>query len=105
MSDEKQQKKFRKLPPEWCEAMLGADDFDIDKGIKTAAISLVTLELAKQFDEDLISLQEQLSTAQEQYKEGKKENLLKIEFLIEVLRSRGRDVPDAKTFIKQATAE
>lgn len=97
---EKQHKKFQKLDEEWRTSSMSQPDADIDKGIRDAAMNLVTLEMAKEFDEDLIALKEAVKTASEQYTEGKKQNLLKIEFLIEVLRSRGRDVPGVEDFLK-----
>lgn len=101
MSDDKQLKKFKKLEEEWRSEMLSRNDTDVETAIRDSAMNLVTLEMAKEFDEDLNSLREQLKTAQETYTEGKKINLLKIEFLAEVLRSRGRtDIPAIDDFIK-----
>jgi hypothetical protein len=106
--DEKAQKKrdrkFATLPEEWRNQMMASNrsDVEIDSEIKKAAVSLVNLELAKALDEDLIALREQLQVAQSVYTEGKKENLIRIEFLIDVLRSRGRDVPSVQSYIKSA---
>ena len=103
MSTEKQQKKFNKLSEEWRHEMMSAGDDDVENSIRSAAINLVTLELAKEFDEDLAALKEQLKVANEQYTEGKKINLTKIEFLTEVLRSRGRtDIPGVEDFVRTA---
>jgi hypothetical protein len=107
MKDQKesQSKKFKKLDEEWRNLAMAMDDTSVDGVIRTAAMNLVTLEMAKEFDEDLIALKEQVKVAQEQYTEGRKMNLIKIEFLIEVLRSRGRDVPSIEDFIKSAKQE
>lgn len=99
---EKQYKKFKKLDEAWRNDMLGRTEEEVRKVITDAAMNLVTLETAKQFDEDLARLKEELATANEIYKEGKKSNLLKIEFLIEALRSRGCDVPGIEDFVKGA---
>lgn len=101
MSDEKQLKRFKKLEEEWRSEMLSRNDLDVETAIRDSAMNLVTLEMAKEFDEDLNRLKEELKTAQESYSEGKKVNLLKIEFLAEVLRGRGRtDIPTINDFIK-----
>jgi hypothetical protein len=100
---ERQFKKFKKfLDEEWRNDLMGRTDEEVDKEIRTAAMNLVTLEMAKEFDEDLKSLKDQLATANAQYTDGKKTNLVKIEFLIEVLRGRGVDVPSVEDFIRSA---
>lgn len=98
----KSESKFDKLDQEWRAGMLSADDNKVNSTIVQSAISLISLELAKKLDEDLISLREQLKTASEQYSQGKKENTLRIEFLIEILRSRGIAVPDIEDYVKSA---
>lgn len=104
--DEKAQKKrdrkFSKLDETWRNNMMSAKDPDVDVAIKQSAMNLVGLELAKALDEDLLALREQLQVATAVYTDGRKESLTKIEFLIEVLRSRGRDVPSAQDFVKSA---
>jgi hypothetical protein len=104
MATEQQQKKFDKLlEPEWQEQMLGEKDNKVvDEEIRQAAMNLVTLEIAQKLDEDLANLKEQVKVAQEQYTTGKKENLCKIEFLVEMLRDRGVAVPSVGDFVKQA---
>lgn len=100
---EKQFKKFQKnLPEDWRNDMMSRTADEVKKAALKAAMNLVTLELAKEFDEDLQELREALKTAQEVYTQGKKKNLIEIEFLIEVLRSRGEDVPGVEDFIKGA---
>lgn len=101
-AQKKKDRKFAELDEAWRASMMSSQDPDIDKAIKQSAMNLVGLELAKSLDEDLIALREQLQVAQAIYTEGKKENLTRIEFLIEVLRSRGRDVPSAQSFVKSA---
>lgn len=102
---DKQYKKFQKLEEAWRHEMMQRPDEEVDKAIRDSAMNLVTLELAKELDEDLQRLQEELKTAREQYTNGKKTNLLKIEYLVEVLRSRGRDVPGVKDFVKSAKSD
>ena len=104
MATEQQQKKFDKILPDgWQEQMLGEKDNEaVNKAIQEAAMNLVTLEVAKTLDEDLKRLQEELACAREQYTEGKKVNLCKIEFLVEMLRDRGVAVPSVGDFVKLA---
>lgn len=103
---EKQEKKFDKLlDPEWMAGMRSAQRDGVDAAIRTAAMNMVVLEMAKLEDEDLIRLQDELATAREVYTEGKKENLAKIEFLIEVLREQGcTTLPAVADFLKRAAA-
>jgi len=101
-AQKKRDKKFAALDESWRAAMMSSQDVSVDAAIKQSACNLVGLELAKALDEDLLALREQLQVATAVYTDGKKENLTKIEFLIEVLRSRGRDVPSAQSFVKSA---
>jgi hypothetical protein len=98
----KREKKFKKLDEAWRNDMMSRKDPEIDEAIKKSAIALVQLELAKDMDEDLLRLKEELATANAQYTDGKKDNLIRIEFLVQLLKSRGRDVPDIKTLVKSA---
>lgn len=103
---EKQLKRFKALPEDWRNDVLGTrSNEDVNKLIRDAAINTIVLKLAKESDPDLAALKEQLATATEMYKEGEKQNNLKIEFLVEVLRSRGVDVPSIEDFIKGAKDE
>ena len=87
---EKQTKRFEKLDEEWRVDMMGRKDHeDLNKAIRECAISIVELRLAKEIDEDLARIREELATANEGYKKGEKENTLRIEFLVECLKSRG----------------
>jgi len=97
--------KFSKLDEEWRSQMLSSPNENVNSTIVTSAVNLISLELAKKLDDDLLSLKEQLKVANEQYSEGKKVNLLRMEFLIEVLRSRGLNVPDVSDFVKKAKNE
>ena len=99
---QKQLKKFSKLSEEWRSSQLSAQTPEVNKKIMECAINTVQLAIAKELDTDLASLKEQVKTAQEVYTEGTKTNNLKIQFLVDVLRSRGCDVPDPEDFIKKA---
>jgi hypothetical protein len=99
---EKQFKRFKKLPEEWRNDMMGRGRDELFKKIADAAIAIVASETAKQFDQDIAKLKEQLATAQEGYKETKNTKSLQIEFLIETLRSQGVDVPSLQDFISGA---
>ena len=102
-SRQKQLKAFRKLPEEWRSAQLGTKDIQVlYKQITTVAINTVQLNIAKELDEDLKNLKEQVKNAQEVYTEGNKTNALKIKFLVDILRDRGEDVPDPEVFLKKA---
>lgn len=98
----KQYKRFKKLDEAWRNDMLGRPAEEVYKVITTTAINDVQLKLAKQFDEDLNRLKEQVKEAGAVYSEGAKQNKLEIEFLIECLRSRGEDVPSPEDFLKEA---
>ena len=103
---DKQLKKFKKLPEDWRNDVLGTrSNEDINKLIRDAAINNIVLKLAKENDPDLAALKEQMATATEMYKAGEKENNLKIEFLVEVLRGRGVDVPSIEDFVRGATKD
>jgi len=97
--------KFNDLDEEWRSEMLSADSEHVNKAIVKAAINMIVLDLAKKADTDLAALREQLKTASEQYSAGKKENTLRITFLIELLRSRGEDVPDIDAFLTKASKD
>ena len=98
----KQHKRFKKLDEEWRQDMLERQTPELYKAVTTTAINNVQLELAKQFDEDLNRLKEQVKEAGAVYSEGAKQNKLEIEFLVECLRSRGEDVPSPEDFLKEA---
>lgn len=107
MATEQQNKKFQKLlDEEWMDAIRGTKHEDkLNDEIKQSAMNLVTLEMAQKLDEDLIRLQDELKTAREQYTEGKKVNLCKIEFVLEIMRDRGLPVPSVSDFVKVARRE
>jgi len=105
MSKTKNDKKFKTLDEEWCNSAQSMNREEIDNAVRTAAMNMVALEAAKELDEDLASLKEQVKVAGEIYTQGRKENLLKIEFLVGVFRGRGIEVPDAKDFAKKIQAE
>jgi uncharacterized protein YodC (DUF2158 family) len=94
MSTDKQFKKFQKLDEEWRNAAMSMKPEEINRLIRDAAVNIVNLRLAKELDEDIARLKEELATANEGYKAGDKENSLRIEFLVECLRSQGVVVGD-----------
>ena len=101
-SRQKQLKKFSKLSEEWRSAKLGAQTPELYKAILKCSMNVVQLEIAKDLDQDLKNLKEQVKTASAQYTDGKKENNLQIAFLVDVLKGRGEDVPDPEDFIRKA---
>jgi hypothetical protein len=99
---QKKLKKFAKLPEEWRQNQLGAHTPEAYKEILRCAMNIVQLAMAKEMDQDLKNLKEQVKNAQEQYTEGTKTNNLKISFLVDMLKGRGEDVPDPEDFIRKA---
>lgn len=100
MSTEAQLKKFKKIDEDWRNDMMSRDSEDLNKVIRDCAINNVVLALAKAADPDLARIAEELATAKAVYTDGTKANNLKIEFLVEVLRSQGVDIPDVSAFCK-----
>ena len=98
----KQLKKFAKLSDDWRDDQLSKQTPDIFKAISATAIANVQLDIAKDLDEDLARLQEDLKTAREPYTLGRKENNLKIQFLVQVLSDRGENVDGLHGLLKQA---
>jgi len=101
-SKKKQYKKFQKLDEAWRTDMMALDTPSVYKKIQEVAINDVQLTMAKNFDEDLKKLKEQVKVANEPYSQGAKENKIRLEYLLETLRSRGEDVPSVSDFIKEA---
>lgn len=99
---QKQYKRFQQLDEDWRNDMLSRSDDDIQQTIVKAALANVGLDLAKALDQDLARIKEELATANEMYREGKKTNNIRVEFLAEVLRGRGRDIPGPEDFVKGA---
>ncbi len=97
-------KKFKSLDDEWKSSRLSTKDPDSLKAeITRCAMNHIALDLAQKVDPDLLSLQAQITTAREVYKEGKKESLLKIEFLMEALKGMGVvGIPSIDDFLSAA---
>jgi|ERR1019366_5517631 hypothetical protein len=99
---DKQYKRFKKIDESWRQDMLGRQTEEVYKVITKTAMNDIQLALAKQFDEDLNKLKEQVKEAGAIYSEGHKMNVLQLEFLCECLRSRGENVPGIEDFLKDA---
>jgi hypothetical protein len=99
---QKQFKKFQKLDESWRSEWLGRQTEEVYKEITRIAINDVQLAMAKEFDDDLKQLKEQVKEAGAIYSDGKKLNHNQISFLVECLKSRGQDVPSIDDFIKAA---
>lgn len=99
---EKQQKRFKKLDQEWRDEAISMDELSLDKEIKKQAGNIINSRIAKELDEDIARLTEELKTAKEPYVEGEKMSMLRIEFLFEVLRGKGADVPSIEDFLSDA---
>jgi len=96
---DKKLKKFNKLPEEWRNELMSSDTAAVRKAISECAMNVVALRAAKDLDEDLASLKEQVKVANEVYSVGEKTNMTKIEFLVETLRGRGEVVPSIESFL------
>jgi hypothetical protein len=103
-SKKKQYKKFQKLDEAWRTDMMALDNTSLYKKISDTAINDIQLAMAKEFDDDLKALKEQVKVANEPYGLGHKENIIRIEYLIECLKSRGASVPSISDFIKAAAS-
>jgi hypothetical protein len=98
----KAKEKYGELSDDFKSEMLSASEEAVRKTISIVAMNMIALEIAKANDTDLISLKEQVKAAGEVYSAGKKEGKTKIEFLREVLESRGIAVPSLKDFLNEA---
>jgi hypothetical protein len=100
---QKELKAFKKLPEEYRNHVMELKTEDVYKEISRKAVNTVQLSIAKEMDQDLKRLQEELSTARAVYTDGVKENTLSIRFAVDVLRSRGvTDLPSPEDFIRKA---
>jgi hypothetical protein len=101
-SKAKQLKKFSKIDEEWRSEQLSKKAPDLFQTITKIAINTVELDLAKDEDEDLARLQEELKVAREPYTLGRKENNLKIQYLVQVLKDQGVNVEGIPGLLKKA---
>jgi hypothetical protein len=101
---QKELKAYKKLPEDWRENQLAAKTPELYKEIIKSAMNIVQLSIAKELDQDLKALKEQVSVANAVYSEGTKANNLQIKFLVDILRGRGEDVPDAEDFVRKAAS-
>lgn len=101
-SKAKQLKKFNKLDEEWRSEQLSKQTPDLFQTITKIAINTVELDLAKDEDQDLARLSEELKIAREPYSLGRKENNLKIQYLVQVLKDQGVNVDGLPGLLKQA---
>jgi DNA polymerase III delta prime subunit len=98
----KAKEKFSELSDDWKSDMYAANEESVRKTISQLAMNMIALEIAKASDTDLISLKEQVKAASEVYSNGRKDGVLRITFLREVLELKGVDVPSLKDFLKDA---
>lgn len=102
---DKQHKRFLKLPEDWRMGALSKKTEEINAEIRNVAVNDIQLEAAKKMDVDLAQKKEAAKVAGEQYSEGHKMNKIKLEFLIETLRSRGENVVSAEEFLRKVADE
>ena len=98
--DKKAAKLAKLLPEEFRDNCASASTEELYGLITKAAINTVNLQVAKEFDQDLVRLIEQKKIAEETYKEGAKINKAKISFLIARLKERGEDVGSPEDFLR-----
>jgi hypothetical protein len=96
---QKELEKFEKLDEEWRSEILGKQPEEWDKAIQQCATNLANIKAAQAMDPDVKSLKAQLKTANKQYTEGKKENSLKIDFILKVMRDAGHDAGSPEDFL------
>jgi len=100
---QKRLKKFQKgLPLDWRQEVIEKGPDVAEKMIRDVAINDVQNAIAQEMDEDLARLKEQVKEAKAGYSEAHKTNQLKLEFLVDYLRSEGRDIPDPEVFLRAA---
>jgi secreted Zn-dependent insulinase-like peptidase len=97
----KDKDEFQDLPEEFKAVVVAKTDPDeIKKLIAEAAMNDVALRAAKKEDQHLKEVTEQKAEAELMYKDGAKQNKLKIEFCKRVLSDRGVSVPSIESFLK-----
>lgn len=100
---EKQNKRFKKLPEEWRNAQMAEKkEAKLYELIGRYAMEVIATKAAKLFDQDLISLKEKVADISAGYSDREKGALLRIEFVMAVLKSRGLDVPSLEDFLAGA---
>lgn len=81
--------KFSALPEEYKDAVAAMNVAEIRDRIAQVALDQLDLMNAKEEDQDLQEKQEAFKVASEGYREGMKQNKLKIEFAKRVLEDKG----------------
>jgi hypothetical protein len=84
-------KKFDILDEDWKDKFASATTEDLNLEIAKTAKDQEALEKVQDEDQDLASLKEQVKTAMEPYRDGKKANRAKIQWLVQVLGDRGAE--------------
>ena len=99
-ADGKKQERFESLGGEWCDAIKGKDTEDLKKEAGKVAMAILALKLAQKADQDLANLKEQVQVANAVYKDGIKQNDIKIEYIVEQLHHRGVEIPSIDDFLR-----
>lgn len=94
------QKRFETLSEDFRNDFMSRTTEDIYKNGMQFVSNIFAIDAAKELDSDLATLKEQVKSAEEGYKENKKSNQTKIEFLIDVLKSRGVAIASVEDFFK-----
>lgn len=89
----KEKDPFKDLSEDFKDNTAAMPSDELKKLVGKLALDQVALENAKEADEDLKNLQEQVTTAQQPYKEGFKQTKLSIRFIRRILKDRGESTP------------
>ncbi|NBP13503.1 hypothetical protein EBU95_03775 [bacterium] len=82
--------KVKDLDPSFAEEVSTMTDLDLKEKVVTLTKYSMEIEEARQDDQDLASLKEQLKVANQTYSEPLKANKLKRQLILDVLKSRGK---------------
>lgn len=82
--------KVKDLDPSFAEEVSTMTDLDLKERVVTLTKYSMEIEEARQDDQDLASLKEQLKVANQTYSEPLKANKLKRQLILDVLKSRGK---------------
>lgn len=83
------QDPFKDIDSDWRDRIAAMSAEEINGEIAKVAKDQEALDAAKDADDDLASLKEQVKVAMEPYNDGRKANRLKIRYAIQVLGDKG----------------
>lgn len=101
----KNKDEFTDLPEEFKAKALAQDETGLRQLISQSAMNELALREAKKEDRQLNECIAAKDSAEEQYKEGAKQNKLQIKYCRRLLSDKGVDVPCILDFVKLAKGE